>query len=138
MVSAEIKLYEGYNESEILSLYQSVGWSAYYSQPEVLRQAFSKSLCVIGAYVSEELVGLARLVGDGATVIFLQDILIKPAYQRQGIGTRLIAEVFRRYGHVRQIHLMTDDVPETVGFYQSVGFTSVEKLHFRAFTKLRY
>lgn len=138
MNSVEIRLYTQYNAQEILALYKSVGWSAYYFQPEALEQAFAHSLCVIGAYAAGKLVGLARLVGDGVTVVFLQDILIKPAYQRQGIGTRLIAEIFRRFGHVRQIHLMTDDLPNTVGFYQSVGFTPVEKLHIRAFTRSRF
>ena len=138
MDAVEVRRYDAYDAGEVLALYRSVGWSAYYSQPEALERAFSASLCVIGAFVSGELVGLARLVGDGVTAVFFQDILVKPACQRRGIGTRLIAEAFRRFGHVRQFFLMTDDVPDTVGFYQAVGFTPVEKLHIRAFTKLRY
>ena len=32
----EIRAYQTYNEGEILSLYNSVGWTAYTAHPEVL------------------------------------------------------------------------------------------------------
>ena len=135
MSNIEIKAYETYHEPEILSLYKSVGWSAYYTKPEILRQAFEGSLCVCGAYLEERLVGLIRVVGDGQTVIFIQDVLVHPDYQRQGIGTMLIGQIKARYHHVRQMHLMTDDTPRTVRFYKSAGFIPVEDAHARAFTK---
>lgn len=138
MTDIAIKEYENYNETEILELYKSVGWSGYYDHPETLKAAFEGSLCILGAYAGGELVGLCRVVGDGSTVVFLQDILVKPKYQRQGIGRRLIAAVLEKYRHVRQLHLMTDDLPATVGFYKAVGFTPVEEIHCRAFTRLRY
>jgi len=133
-----IKEYRLYREAELLDLYKSVGWSTYYDRPDMLRQAFSHSLCILGAYAGEKLVGLVRAVGDGATIVFLQDILVHPAYQRRRIGTRLIGELLDRYRHVRQLHLLTDDQPGTVGFYKAAGFTPVEDVHFRAFTRLRY
>lgn len=129
--------YRGFGE-ETLALYESVGWSAYYRQPEALEDAFSRSLCVFGAYHGEHLVGLIRVVGDGVSVVFVQDILVRPKYQRRGIGRRLVAAVLERYANVRQLHLLTDDTPETVGFYKAVGFAPVETFHFRAFTRVRY
>ena len=133
-----IKEYTYYLEDELLALYRSVGWSAYYQQPETLRRAFEKSLSVLAAYADGELAGILRAVGDGETVVFIQDILVKPEYQRKGIGTYLIARLLEQYKHVRQLHLMTDDLPETVAFYKAVGFVPVEAAHFRAFTRLRY
>ncbi|MBQ9167603.1 MAG: GNAT family N-acetyltransferase [Oscillospiraceae bacterium] len=130
-----IKAYETYHEPEILLLYKSVGWSAYYTKPEILRQAFEGSLCVYGAYLGERLVGLIRVVGDGQTIIFIQDVLVHPDYQRQGIGTMLIGQIKARYHRVRQMHLLTDDTPRTVGFYKSAGFIPVEDAQCRAFTK---
>lgn len=130
-----VKEYECYNEPEVLSLYRSVGWSAYYSQPEVLRRGFKNSLCVLGAYQGEKLVGLIRAVGDGYTVILIQDVLVMPEFQRQGIGTMLVGAIKARYSHVRQMHLMTDDTPKTVSFYRSAGFLSAEEAHCRAFTR---
>lgn len=138
MLHITIKEYINYEETEILSLYRSVGWGAYYDQPGLLREAFAHSLCVFGAYTGERLVGLARVVGDGITIVFLQDILVAPQFQRKGIGRQLIAQVLNRYRHVRQLHLLTDDLPQTVGFYKAVGFTPVEQIHAQAFTRVRY
>ena len=133
-----IREYETYQEEQILSLYKSVGWSAYYEKPAILRQAFRNSLCVFAAFDAHKLVGLIRVVGDGASVVFVQDILVRPEYQRKGIGRQLIAKLLERFASVRQLHLLTDDQPSTVGFYKAVGFTPVEDLHCRAFTRTRY
>ena len=138
MTGVTITEYKSDDETGLLELYNSVGWRGYYGQPERLKQAFAGSLCVLGAYAGTELVGLCRVVGDGITVVFLQDILIKPEFQRQGIGRRLIAAMLHRYRNVRQFHLMTDDLPSTVGFYKAVGFLPAEELHYRAFSRLRY
>lgn len=132
-----IKEYSCYNEQEILALYKSVGWSGCYSHSQVLRLAFENSLCVLGAYVNGALAGLIRAVGDGQTVVLIQDVLVQPMYRRQGIGRALVAKLLARYRHVRQLHLLTDDLPHTVGFYRAVGFTAAEDVHCRAFTRIR-
>lgn len=133
-----VREYIEFKEEEVLSLYQSVGWTIYAADPEKLRRAFENSLCVLAAYESDTLVGILRAVGDGETVVFLQDILVRPDKQGQGIGRRLMAEFYRRYSHVRQIQLLTDDVPSTVGFYRAMGMVPAEELHFKCFVKLRY
>lgn len=126
-----------YNE-EVLEIYKSVGWTIYASDPEKLRRAFEKSLYVLGAYDGDILVGILRAVGDGETVVFLQDILVRPEKQGRGIGRRLMAEFFRKFADVRQIQLLTDDIPATVGFYRAVGMVPAEELHFKSFVKLRW
>lgn len=126
-----------YNE-EVLEIYKSVGWTIYASDPEKLRRAFEKSLYVLGAYDGDILVGILRAVGDGETVVFLQDILVRPEKQGRGIGRRLMAEFFRKFADVRKIQLLTDDIPATVGFYRAVGMVPAEELHFKSFVKLRW
>ena len=38
----------------------------------------------MAAYDEDRLVGLIRVVGDGLTIVFIQDLLVYPQYQRQG------------------------------------------------------
>ena len=59
----------------VLDLYASVGWSNYTNRPQQLEQAFHQSLFVMAAYDGEELVGLIRAVGDGLTIVFIQDFV---------------------------------------------------------------
>ena len=109
----EIRPYLNYNEEEILRLYTAVGWSAYTDDPKALRDGYGASLLVLAAYEGDELAGIIRVVGDGATVVFIQDILVFPERQRQGVGTALLKAVLDRYSRVRQIQLVTDDTPKT-------------------------
>ncbi len=130
-----VQEYPCYNEEEILRLYAAVGWTAYTDDPEALRQGYAHSLLVLAAYEGETLLGILRAVGDGHTIVFVQDILVFPEYQRQGVGSALLREIVRRYSHVRQIELVTDDAPGTVAFYQSMGFRALSDMGCRGFMR---
>lgn len=124
----EIREYRTYNEEEILRLYASVGWTAYTDHPKVLRKGFENSMLTLAAYKSEQLLGLIRAVGDGFTIVFVQDILVFPKHQRKGIGSALLKAILDRYSHVRQIELATDNTPKTIAFYQSMGFREMSEM----------
>lgn len=121
---------------KLLALYDSVGWTNYTRRPEMLLRAYENSLLTLGAYDGDRLVGVVRAVGDGFSVVFIQDILVSPKYQRRGIGTRLLREVMDRYPDVYQLELMTDNTPKTVSFYQSVGFVKADDMGCCAFIKM--
>ena len=102
----------------------------------MLKKAYENSLLTLGAYDGDKLVGVIRTVGDGFSIVFIQDILVFPEYQRKGIGTQLIREIMERFSSVYQIQLMTDNTPKTVSFYQSVGFVKAYDMGCCAFTKM--
>ena len=131
----EIKNYSAYNEKEILKVYSSVGWTAYTDDPQALKQGFQNSLLVLAAQEREELLGIIRAVGDGVTIVFIQDLLVFPEKQRKGVGTALVKAVLKRYQTVRQIELTTDQSPETAAFYESLGFSEFAKIGCRGFMK---
>ena len=120
----------------ILKLYSSVGWTNYTEKPEMLKKAYENSLLILGAYDNGQLVGVIRVVGDGFSVVFIQDILVFPEYQRRGIGTQLLREVMDRYSSVYQMELMTDNTPKTISFYQSVGFVKADDMGCCAFMRV--
>ena len=72
--------------------------------------------------------GMAMAQSDGSTIVLIQDILVSPEKQRQGIGTALIQAILDRYADVRQIQLTTDNTPKTVAFYKSVGFSEYSEI----------
>ena len=124
----EIKEYKEYQEDEIQTLYAAVGWTAYTEDLPALKRGFQNSLLVLAAYEDGELIGLIRAVGDGATVVFVQDLLVAPQKQRQGVGTALLKAVLYRYSNVRQLLLTTDNTPKTIAFYKSLGFSDLSTL----------
>ena len=134
-MEATLKEYTGYNEEEILGLYTSLGWTNYTDKPEMLRNAYLNSLKIYGAYVDDKLVGIIRAVGDGFSVLFIQDLLVHPDFQRNGIGTLLLKRMLKEYENVYQMHLITEDSEKTISFYKSLGFTDNSDVNCKAFSK---
>lgn len=121
------------NQADALALYQAVGWNMYTRDPKKLERAIAQSLSVLGAYDGDQLVGLIRAVGDGETILFIQDLLVLPSYQRQGIGRQLVDALVDQFPQVRQRVLLTDDQPQTRAFYENIGFVQSSKVGVIAF-----
>jgi ribosomal protein S18 acetylase RimI-like enzyme len=108
--------------AEALALYRAVGWTAYTNNPQVLQAALAGSSRVVGARLDGDLVGLARVISDGATIAYLQDVLVHPHHQRTGIGAALVRAAMTPYAKVRQKVLLTDDGEAQRAFYEALGY----------------
>ncbi|MCL2735413.1 MAG: GNAT family N-acetyltransferase [Propionibacteriaceae bacterium] len=114
--------------TDLVDLYSSVGWSAYTQDPSRLQEAVRRSLLTATAWEDDRLVGLARVVGDAVSIIYMQDVLVHPSHQRKGIGRALVREVFSPFADVRQHVLLTDSEPGQTAFYTSLGFTDIRDM----------
>src|SRR5215207_6040332 len=82
----------------------------------------SRSLVYICAYSGHELVGFVNVAWDGGVHAFLLDTTVHPAYQRRGIGVRLVQEAAAT-AQARGIHwLHVDYEPHLDIFYRQCGF----------------
>lgn len=107
---------------EVIELYRAVGWTVYTDNPATLEAALAGSSRVVTARRDGRLVGLARVISDGASICYLQDVLVHPDAQRSGIGRALVAAALEPYSSVRQKVLLTDDEPGQRAFYESLGY----------------
>ena len=83
---------------------------------------------MVTAWDGEVLAGLARVLSDDVSILYLQDILVHPNYQRRGIGMQLMNACLERYAHVRAKVLMTDDDERQRLFYERAGFKNMKSL----------
>lgn len=122
-----IKITKGTSVSidDVLHLYQAVSWTNYTNQPQMLEQSLTHSLAIYVARDGEKIVGLVRLVGDGFSSVFVQDLIVLPSYQRQGIGSALMKEALGDYKDAYQVQLATEQTEKTVEFYRSLGFETL-------------
>ena len=120
---------------EVVKLYNDVGWYLYTKDEDVLYKSISNSLKVYTLWDNTNLVGLARVVGDGYTIIYIQDILILEKYQSMGLGSLIINKILKDYKEVRQILLITEDTEKTVNFYKKNKLTDASKLGVVTFMK---
>lgn len=134
-MTIEFKYIKDIKEENIKSLYDDAGWIAYTKDMENLMEAINNSLEVITAWEDDKLVGLIRAVGDGKTILYVQDILVLESYKRKSIGSKLLNLLLEKYSNVRQKVLLTDESIETRKFYEANGFTSCDKGDVVAFAK---
>ena len=120
-----IKKQEIVKLEDVLHLYQAVGWTNYTHQPQMLEQALSHSLVIYLALDGDAVVGLIRLVGDGFSSVLVQDLIVLPSYQRQGIGRSLMKEALEDYKDAYQVQLVTEETERTLEFYRFMGFETL-------------
>ena len=59
------------------------------------KKALDNSLYIVCAYIDAKIVGMGRLVGGGAVICYIQDLMIHPDYQHYGIGSAIIEDLIK-------------------------------------------
>lgn len=109
---------------EFLEMVESVGWKTY--SKEQIEKALKNSMYIVKATVNGKLAGIGRVVGDYSIVCMLTDICVKPEFQGQGIGLKIILELKRLIeADVSDGEKMQIELTPTAGnekFYEKAGF----------------
>jgi GNAT superfamily N-acetyltransferase len=79
---------------EMQSLEESVGFGHHRSL-ERNQTALAGSLFIGSARCGRQLVGLVRLVGDGAYILHLAGLTVHPDFQNRGVGRKLMQMAIR-------------------------------------------
>lgn len=114
---------DGLSASRIATLFRRAPLLRPTGDLKALERAFEQSQLVLAAWQDDRLVGLARVLTDGAYHSMLADLAVEPDVQGLGLGKRLIEEVMER---CRGTELVLRDSDMSAGFYQRLGFYRVE------------
>lgn len=107
---------------ELGVLLRSVGMNAY--TLEKLAGVISGSTAYVTVRDSGKLIGFGRLLSDGATLAYINNMAVAPGYQRQGIGRLILDKLIEIAGDVNSIFLYTNTADS---FYARRGFQLSEK-----------
>jgi ribosomal protein S18 acetylase RimI-like enzyme len=105
-------------------LRKEVGWPTYGS--DVVEKALSKTFFSVCVFDEGTIVGMGRVIGDDAIYFHIQDVIIHPSWQGQGIG-KLIVEQLLKYIESKSVSSSNVGLMCSKGreaFYQKFGFTS--------------
>lgn len=109
---------------EYLAIRSQVNWKKLKKEQAI--KALENSLYIISVYDNQELVGMGRVVGDGAVICYVQDLIVAPSCQGKGIGSIMLNKLTEFVDGLRQENsemmfcLMCAKGRET--FYESHGF----------------
>lgn len=107
-----------------LTLRKSVKWKKL--SYEQAKKALENSLYTVCAYEFDRPVGMGRIVGDGAVICYIQDLVVSPDAQASGIGGQIVemliehVEGLRMEGTEMMLDLMCAKGREM--FYEKHGF----------------
>jgi len=113
--------------SEYLKLRAAVGWQ---TTPELATEtALAGALFSVCVMHGGEIVGMGRIVGDRGLYYYVQDVIVMPPYQRQGIGTRIMEEITAYLDEhaVDQAFIGLKAGKNLIPFYERFGFSSREE-----------
>ena len=114
---------DGLTPGRIATLYRRAPLLRPTDQPGRLMEAFRNSQLVIAAWSGDRLLGLARVLTDGAQVSYLCDLAVEPDVQGSGLGKRLIEAVMER---CTGTELVLRDSNLSSGFYAHLGFEPID------------
>ena len=106
----------------IAGFYISANWISAEDDAAFLQTALPGSFLVAGAFTDNQIVGVARVLSDGCSDAYIQDVVVDPEYRGRGIGAGLIALLtgeLRKRG-VDWIALVGE--PGTEGFYRKLSW----------------
>lgn len=87
-----------------------------------LEAVLPRSLCWVGAFAGETLVGFVNIAWDGGGHAFLLDTTVHPSWQRQGIASRMVRRASDLARERGATWLHVDYVPQLEALYAGCGF----------------
>lgn len=76
---------------EFLNLRSQIGWGV--MDFNLARTSLKNSLFHVTLRENSKLIGMGRVIGDGAMYFYIQDVVVDPQYQNAGIGSALMASI---------------------------------------------
>jgi ribosomal protein S18 acetylase RimI-like enzyme len=91
--------------------------------PSRLEKMLRQADLIVTAREEKRLVGVSRAITDFSYCCYLSDLAVDKAYQRQGIGRRLIEETRARAGDLTALILIS--APAAEAYYPKIGMKPV-------------
>ena len=124
----EVKFVDSWPEKDIVNLYKSGGWWKESYDPSGINKLIKGSFAfaVVIDKKTDKTIGMGRIISDGVSDAYIQDLVILSEYRRKGIGRKLVKELlnFCTNKDMSWIGLISE--PGQEGFYESLGLKKMK------------
>lgn len=124
----EIRLVNPQEGEMIADLYQAGGWWEGVPDAAGLRALIAGSFAFVVAIdrTAGKVIGMGRVISDGVSDAYIQDLIVLPDYRGRGIGTMILSTLLEccKAADVTWIALVAE--PGTEEFYTTLGFRKME------------
>jgi ribosomal protein S18 acetylase RimI-like enzyme len=128
MKDIEIRLVEKWDIDEIVNLYKSGGWwKESYDEsaiPNLIKGSFA--FAVVIDKKTKKAIGMGRILSDGISDAYIQDLVLLKEFRNRGIGKKLV-EFLINYCHSKNIFwIALIAEPNQDNFYKKIGFKKMK------------
>lgn len=124
----KVRLVDVWDVETIADLYRAGGWWNEAWDPAGLRDLIAGSFAFAVAIDSAagRAVGMGRVISDGVSDGYVQDLVVLPGYRGRGIGTMILSTLLNycKSAGVTWVGLIAE--PGTEAFYTELGFRRME------------
>ena len=123
-----IQLVRDWDDEDIANLYRAGGWWKEEYNPRELPRLIRGSFLFVVAVDRKtgHAVGMGRVISDGVSDGYIQDLVVLPEYRKTGIGARIISTLVKKCVErgISWIGIIAE--PDTEKFYLPFGFHPME------------
>ena len=124
MKNIEIKIVNAWPADEIVELYKAGGWWRDSYDPSKIKHLIKGSFAFAVAVdkTSKKAVGMGRLLSDGVSDAYIQDLVVLPRFRDKGIGKEIVKTLveYCKSKGILWIGLIAE--PDQDSFYSNLGF----------------
>ena len=131
----EIKFVQNWPEEDIIKLYKSGNWwkDSYDSSSikNLIKGSFKFAIMI--DKIENKTIGMGRILSDGVSDAYIQDLVILNDYRNKGLGSKLVKFLvdYCISKGIYWIGLISE--PDQDEFYSSIGFREMER-----YTPMKY
>ena len=108
---------------KLMALFRREQWCDYMELDDV-EFYLQIALYIVTAWKENELIGFARLSGDGRIDVEISDVLVRTDFQAQGIGTELVRRLVEHIRELDPYYIQVNPIGDReVHLYSKFGFT---------------
>lgn len=112
---------------QIEGLYRAQQWwqAGDDDSPNLIPRLIAGSHCFVAAIEGEEIVGMGRVISDGVSDAYIQDLTVRHDRRRRGIGRRILETILKRLhdDEIRWVGLIAQR--GSYDLYRQAGFAEM-------------
>ena len=124
----EVLLVKQWDTDDIRSLYREAGWWKEEWDPVHINYLIAGSLAFAVAVDREtgSAVAMGRVISDGTSDAYIQDLIVKPEFRESGIGRKILNALLSRCQALGITWIALIAAPGTEQFYVPSGFNRMD------------
>ncbi|HQP72126.1 MAG TPA: GNAT family N-acetyltransferase [Methanoculleus sp.] len=127
-IDVEVRIVDAWDVDAIADLYRAGGWWKEEWNPaglsSLIRGSFAFAVAVESS--TSRTVGMGRVISDGVSDGYVQDLVVHPNYRDRDIGTMILSALLKECTSAGVTWIALIAEPETEAFYARSGFQRME------------